>query len=64
MRTVNTFDKVFLYDTPEKPANCIILKHMDKFEFNYMKAYVKDEFYERLPKNKIKLVELFGVFYW
>ena len=60
LRTVNTFDQVFMYDTPEKPANCMILKRFEKFEFNYMKAYLKDELYEKMPKNKIKLVELFG----
>ena len=49
-----------MYDTPEKPANCMILKRFEKFEFSYMKAYLKDELYEKMPKNKIKLVELFG----
>ena len=56
MRTLNSFDEFFLYDDESSPSNCLVCLSFKKFEFNYMKEYIKQQYFHNIPANKVRLV--------
>ena len=64
MRVLNPFDEYFLYDDDLSPSNCLVCLSFQKFDFKFMKEYIKQEYFHNIPQNKVRLVQLFGRYYW
>lgn len=57
------FDELFLFD-PDSPSNAACIFRFPKFKPEVMLDFIRNQFAERLPKTKVKLVSIFGKFYW
>ena len=63
IQELNPFDEFFLYDN-DSPANAALLFRMDKFPYEKYRNFIRNVQHERLPKQKVKLMQMFGRFYW
>jgi hypothetical protein len=64
LKSLRPLDEFFLYDSRNSPSNTTVVLTTEKFKYEQMRDYLKKNFYDDFPMNKLRLVTLFGKFYY